>query len=324
MTKRRNLYEVLGVPRDADAETIRRRYKKLARENHPDLNPGDEAAAERFKEISHAYAVLSDEEKRRAYDEFGEISLDSGFDADEARKAREAFSQRFGRTSPRSGPDAFASDREFAFGDLDDLLGSFFGGGAGRSSIPLRGADLESSLELDFLDAVRGGEHRLTLTRPTAEGSTRAETVTVRTPAGVTDGGRLRLPGLGGPGRHGGPAGDLWVTVRVRPHPIFRRDGRDLWLELPLTIREAVLGAEIEIPTPTGRATLKVPAGTQGGARLRLRGLGVPAGGGKPAGDLYARVQIRVPRSVDEETRRAIETLPAFDDPAVRKERFRT
>lgn len=321
MTDKKNLYDVLGVARDADRDAIRKAYRKLARKYHPDLNPGDATAEERFKEISRAWEVLEDDEKRRNYDEFGEVSLEAGFDAEKARDAREAFGARFGFEG-HGGPGA--GSEEFHFGNLDDLLGRFFrGGGRGAEhEFRMRGQDLEASLELGFMDAVRGGEHRLTLQRPTAGGGISRETVTVRVPPGVDEGGRLRIPGKGAPGLGGGPAGDLHVTLRVRPHKVFRRDGRNLELDLPISVREAVQGARVDVPTLEGRATLTIPPGTDSGTRLRLRGKGVPDPRGGPPGDLLVRVQVRVPRGIDESARKALDALAPFEDPEIRKELF--
>ena len=320
MSARKDPYEVLGVGRDADLDAIRKSYRKLARQFHPDVNPGDAEAEERFKEISVAYDVLSDPERRRNYDEFGEIALELGFDAEEARKRRDAFRSRFGEGARPEGGDY---GEQFHFGDIDDLLGQFFSG-RGRTGAPregdmrFRGADLHAELELDFVDAARGGEKRLTLSRPTASGGAAPETVTVRIPAGVDEGGRLRVPGKGAPGVGGGPPGDLWVGLRVRPHPIFRREGRDLSLDVPVQVREAILGAKIEVPTLEGRVTLTVPPGTHSGTRLRLRGKGIADPAGGPPGDLFARIQIRVPRNLDDETREALERLAPFEDPDLR------
>jgi DnaJ-class molecular chaperone len=313
-----DLYEVLGVARDADTDAIRKAYRKLARKHHPDLNPGDKASEERFKEISRAWEVLEDPERRRNYDEFGAISLEAGFDAEKARQAREAFGSRFG-TGGR--PDAESFGEEFEFGDLDDLMGRFFAGGraGGGRGIRLRGPDLEASLELDFLDAVRGGEQRLTLGRPEGGG---ANTITVRIPPGVDTGGRLRIPGKGGPGVGGGPPGDLSVVLRVRPHRVFRREGRDLSFDLPISVAEAIRGAKVEVPTLDGRATLTIPAGTDSGTRLRLRGKGVADPRGGPPGDLFARILIRVPRQLDDAAARAVDALERAEDRDLRKELF--
>jgi curved DNA-binding protein len=308
----RDPYETLGVARDADVDAIRKAYRKLARKHHPDLNPGDKAAEERFKEISQAWEVLEDPERRRNYDEFGAISLEAGFDAEKARQAREAFGSRFG-TGGRPGPEGFGE--EFEFGDLDDLLGRFTGGRAGARAggrgLRMRGADIEATLDLDFLDAVRGGEHRLTLG---------GDTINVRIPPGVDTGGRLRIPGKGGPGIGGGPAGDLHVELRVRPHRLFTREGRNLTFDLPVTVSEAVRGAKVEVPTLDGRATLTIPPGTDSGTRLRLRGKGVPDPRGGAPGDLFARVQIRVPKTLDEAAEKGLDALERVEDREIRKE----
>lgn len=332
MQTKTDLYEILGVARDADRATIQKAYRALARETHPDLNPGDAAAEERFKAISRAWDVLGDEDKRRDYDEFGEMSLEPGFDAEEARRARDAFGAQFGDGFGGGfgpgGPGGPAGD--FELGGIEDLLGNLFGGARGGRGFPggapegvrLRGRDLEARLELDFLEAVRGGEKRMTVSRPRPDGGVDSETLTVRIPPGVDTGGRLRLAGKGAPGIGGGTPGDLHVKLTVRPHPVFRRDDRNLSLDLPITVSEAVLGAKVEVPTLDGRATLTIPPGTQGGARLRLRGKGVPTPGGAPGGDLLVRIQIRVPREVDEEAKAALEKLAELDDPELRKSLF--
>lgn len=312
-----NPYEVLGVERNAKVDEIKKRYRKLARETHPDLNPGDAAAETRFKQISVAYEILSDPDKRKAYDEFGEISLEGGFDAERARAERNRFNERFGAA------DGARFGGQYEFGDLEDLLRQFGGaggaggagfGGARRGGAPrMRGSDIEAELELDLLEAVRGGERKMMIDRVRPDGSRFPETITVRVPPGITDGGRLRIPGKGGEGLGGGADGDLWLRTRVRPHPIFRSSGRDLEFDLPLTIREATLGARVEIPTLDEPALLTVPPGTNSHSRLRLRGKGVPASGGKPAGDLFARVKIIVPDEVDAALREALEASDQKD-----------
>ena len=310
---KQDLYQILGVARDASEDVIRKAYRKLARRHHPDVNPNDKGAEDKFKEISHAYSVLSDTEKRRAYDEFGEIALEGGFDPEAARRAREAFGARFGG----GGRPSFGEAEGFAFEGLDGLFSDLFsrrGGGRGR------GADVEAELELDFMDAARGAEQRLTLARPQPDGSLRQETVTVRIPPGVSDGGRLRIPGKGGPGPGGGPPGDLHARIRVRPHRFFRRDGRDLLLDVDVSVREAALGAKVEVPTLEGRVTLTIPAGTDSGTRLRVRGKGIPSPSGGPPGDLYAIVQIRVPRDLGPRERELLDELAKQDPRDLRKE----
>ena len=317
MAKRakQDLYQILGCARDADEDAIRKAYRKLARKHHPDVNPNDKAAEDKFKDLSHAYSVLSDAEKRRNYDEFGEIALAGGFDAEAARRAREGF----GGGGGRSG--GFGDAEGVPFEGLDDLFANLFerqGGGRGR--MRGRGADVEAELELDFLDAARGAEQRLTLARPQPDGSLRQETVTVRIPPGVADGGRLRIPGKGGPGVGGGPAGDLHARIRVRPHRFFRRDERNLLVDVEVSVREATLGAKVEVPTLDGRVTLAIPPGTDSGTKLRVRGKGIPSPSGGKAGDLYAIVQIRVPRAVGAREQELLDELAKFDPPDRRKD----
>ncbi len=316
----KDLYGTLGVERSADEDTIRKAYRKLARRYHPDVNPGDSEAEERFKAISEAYSVLADEEKRRNYDEFGDVSLEAGFDAERARQAREAFGQRFGGAPPFGAPGGAES---FHYGDLEDLFSDLFSR-RGWSEAPRarRGADLEATLELDFVEAALGGEHRLGFARPAADGSLRQESVTVRIPPGVADGGRIRIPGKGGEGARGGESGDLFARIRVRPHRIFRREGRDLHVDLPVTFREAALGAKVPIPTLEGRVTLSVPPGTDSGTKLRLRGKGVPSPSGGAPGDLYATVQIRAPRDLPPEAVEKLEELAQYDAGDPREELF--
>lgn len=317
-----NPYEVLGVARDASTDEIKKVYRRLARETHPDLNPGDAKAEARFKDISVAYEILADPERRKQFDEFGEISLEAGFDAERARAARDRFSSRFG------APDTEGFGEGFAFGGIEDLLRGFgaqggFGGpsGGGRGMrFRMDGPDVEASMALGFVEAVKGGEKRIVIARPRADGSRLEEEITIRIPSGVTDGGKLRIPGKGGEGVNGGSPGDLWVYVRVEPHPVFERSGRDLELELPITLAEAVRGGRVEIPTLEGRATLTIPPGTSSGSRLRLRGQGVPASKTSPAGDLYARIKIVVPKDA---AAKLADALEALGQPSPREGLFR-
>ena len=312
----KDLYKELGVSRDADASVIKRAYRKLAQQYHPDRNADDAKAEERFKQISAAYTVLSDEKRRRDYDEFGEIAIDPNFDADKARRAGPGFgggfSQGFG------GGGGFSEAQGGGFGDLfGDLFGSDQGAHAPRSQ---KGADLETTLDLDFAEAVRGCEKPVDLDRPQPNGTHKRETLTIRIPSGVDDGGRIRLAGKGGAGAQGGPAGDLMATVRVRPHRYLNRNNRDLGMEVPITVVEAIRGAKIEVPTLESAVTLSVPAGSNGGSRLRLKGKGVPAGGGREAGDLYVTLRIQVPGVLGEEQARRLEELLPDDGDHLRRD----
>jgi len=296
---RKDAYETLGVSRDADADTIRKAYRKLARELHPDVNPDNAEAENRFKEVSEAYAKLSDPDKRRDYDEFGDVAFQPGFDPKQARRARSAH----------------GGFQEFEFGGIDDLFSDLFGrGGQGaRGPMRRRGATLEATLDLDFLEAARGGEQKFQISRPTASGGNRSESVSVRIPAGVADGGKIRLRGKGGEGSGGGPDGDLVATIRIRPHPHFNREGRDISLEVPLSITEATLGAKVEVPTLDGRVTVTIPPGTDSGARLRLKGKGVRNPSGGAPGDFFVVAKICVPKDLNDEQRAQFEALRALD-----------
>ena len=307
-------YAALGVARDADDDTIRKAYHRLARELHPDVNPDNPAAEERFKTVSEAYSVLSEPEKRQAYDDFGDVSFQAGFDAAEAKRARDAFGGGF-RTHSQFGGAGFGA------GGLDDLFSNLFGGaGPARRSLRRRGANVEATLDLDFLEAARGGEKRLRISRPTADGGQRSESATVRIPPGVADGGRIRLRGKGGEGSGGGPAGDLIATIRIRPHPLFRRDNRDISLEVPLTIAEATLGTQVEVPTLDGRVTVTIPPGTDSGSKLRLRGKGVPNPSGGAAGDFFVVVKICVPKKLADASAQRLRELAADDPTDLRAE----
>ena len=309
VSKAKDPYAILGVARDADDGAIRKAYRKLARELHPDVNPDNPAAEERFKAVSEANSVLSDPEKRKAYDEFGEVSFQAGFDAAAARRARDAFGGGF-------GDYANFGDGGSGAAGFEDLLSNLFGrSGPGRGPRQRRGANLEARVDLDFLDAARGCEQRFQVSRPTQDGGQRSEAVTVRIPPGVADGGQIRLRGKGGEGLGGGPPGDLIATIRVRPHPLFRREDRDILLEVPVTISEATLGTKVEVPSLYGRVTVTVPPGTDSGSKLRLRGKGVPHPSGGRAGDFYVVIKIVVPRNLDAESSRQLLEIAA-DNPA--------
>jgi curved DNA-binding protein len=296
--KYKDYYAALGVPRDADAEAIKKAYRKLAREHHPDVSKSPDAEA-RFKDVAEAYATLKDPEKRAAYDQLG------------ARRGGEEF------RPPPQWEQAFGGGAGFEDVDLADLLDALARGQGPRGTrrtVPLRGRDFEASVRIPLEDA-----HRGTTVSLDVEHEDGARTLAVTVPPGVTEGQRLRLRGKGGPGRHGGAAGDIYLHIALAPHPLFRVDRHDLFLDLALAPWEAALGAEIEVPTLDGAVLLTVPPGTQSGRRLRLRGRGLANGhGGR--GDLYAIARVDVPASLTARERELFEELARasrFDPRAV-------
>jgi curved DNA-binding protein len=294
----RDYYDVLGVPRNANAEQLQQAFRKLARQYHADINH-DPAAEERFKEINEAYHVLSDPALRERYDKFGANFRQVPEDFDE-RVA--AGSRAGGGTSRRVrvGPDF--GDAGFGF-DFDDLFGDLFGGrGAG---VRFPGADQEAELPLTVEEAYRGGRRRVAL--PGADG---ARSYEVNVPPGVVDGQRIRLAGEGGRGGGDAPAGDLYLVVRIVPHSRYRLVGRDVYFELPVAPWEAALGATVAVDAPGGEVKVKVPQGSSTGRRLRLRGEGLPNPRGEP-GDLYAEVRIMVPARLTRQERKLFEQLAA-------------
>ena len=314
----KDFYATLGVPQDADAATIKKTYRKLARDLHPDHNVGDAKAEERFKEIGEAYAVLSDPEQRREYD---------------AIRAMSHGGARFTAGGPGGGPAGF-EDIFSAFGgapgsqrvrfstgaggqpNLEDILGQMFGGGApgygtpgygdfGATAGPRPGADVSATTRIGFRDVVEGST--VTLSSPDLG------RINARIPAGVKDGQKIRLRGKGRPGDPGAPAGDLILTVSVDSHPVFGRDGDNLTVDLPVTFAEAALGATVPVPTLDGGSVkVKIAAGTPSGRVLRVKGRGVKRG--DRTGDLLAKVQVVVPQRLTDEAREAIEKMAAAED----------
>lgn len=298
-------YEALEVPRDASEEEIRRSYRRLARKYHPDINK-EPGAEDRFKQVSEAYEVLRDKDKRAQYDRFGE-NWKAGQDVS-AAGGFEGFSG-----GPGFAGDGYGDMRvDFGSGDFSDFFEGLFGQRARRrpdagttrggrvEGFSMRGGDHEAVLELSLEEAAAGGKRRISL------GDGRDYEVEI--PRGVRDGQRIRLAGQGSAGVGGGPAGDLFLRVRLRPHPRFRVEGRDLYVDLPVAPWEAALGAQVPVPTLEGGARVKVPPGSSSGRRLRLRGQGLPGTNGS-SGDLYAVVEIHVPKRLSNRERELFEQL---------------
>lgn len=295
---KRDYYDVLGIERSASEAELKRAFKRLARRHHPDVNPGDKKAEERFKEISEAYAVLSDADKRRRYDAMGHAAFGGGSPWGEGG-------------APPSMEDIL---REFGLGDI---LGGMFGGGRDprgggfrtHPPPPQRGQDVNYSMEIGFDDALKGLHTTITVPKTTSrDGRAQrgAERIQVRIPPGVSTGSRVRLAGKGESSLNGGGNGDLFIVTKVREHPFFERRGDNLYLELPVSLGEALLGARVEINTFEGASKMTIPPSTQNGQVFRLSGKGAPRlkGGGK--GDLFVTIRVLLPEGVDEESKEMI------------------
>ena len=354
MAEKRDYYEVLGIQKGASEDEIKKAYKKLARKYHPDMNPGDKEAEEKFKEVNEANEVLFDPEKQARYDQFGFAGVDPNYGA---------------------GAGGGAYGGGFDFGDLGDIFGSFFGGGFGggqrrNPNAPQRGESIRASVSVSFTEAAFGCEKSVTLERseqcPTCKGNgcapgttpeicpdchgtgtvqtrrqtpmgvfasngpcrkcggtgrlihqpcpdcrgtgavRKRKTIKINIPAGIDHGQTISLRGQGNAGRNGGPAGDLLITVMVQPHELFRRDGVDVFCEAPITFAQAVLGAELEIPTIDGKVKYSIPEGTQTGTVFRLKGKGIPVLNGRGRGDQYVTVTIETPRNLNKEQKEAL------------------
>ena len=354
MAEKRDYYEVLGIQKGASEDEIKKAYTKLARKYHPDMNPGDKEAEEKFKEVNEANEVLSDPEKKARYDQFGFAGVDPNYGA---------------------GAGGGAYGGGFDFGDLGDIFGSFFGGGFGggqrrNPNAPQRGESIRASVSVSFTEAAFGCEKSVTLERseqcPTCKGNgcapgttpeicpdchgtgtvqtrrqtpmgvfasngpcrkcggtgrlihqpcsdcrgtgavRKRKTIKVNIPAGIDHGQTISLRGQGNAGKNGGPAGDLLITVMVQPHELFHRDGVDVFCEAPITFAQAVLGAELEIPTIDGKVKYSIPEGTQTGTVFRLKGKGIPVLNGRGRGDQYVTVTIETPRNLNKEQKEAL------------------
>jgi DnaJ-class molecular chaperone len=296
-------YQELGVSRQASADEIKKAFRKLAKQLHPDKNPGDKAAEERFKRISSAFDLLGDDDKRKKFDR-GEIDADG-------RETMRGYAggDPFGAGGFRGGPGGPGGPGGAPFEgvDLNDILGEMFGaraaqrgggfGGFGGGA-PQRGSDVRAALEIDLEDAIQGARKRLSFSD--------GRTIDVTIPKGAAEGQVLRLKGQGSPGRAG--AGDALIELAIRPHPVFRREGDNLVMDLPISVPDAILGAKVEAPTPEGPVTLTVPKGSNAGSTLRLKGRGLARARGGGRGDLMARLQIVLPDTVDPELETFAET----------------
>src|SRR5574344_368563 len=336
MSEKHDYYEVLGVSKGASEEEIKKAYKKLARKYHPDMNPGDKEAEEKFKEVNEANEVLSDPEKKARYDQFGFAGVDPNYGAG------------------AGGAGGFGGG--FDFGDLGDIFGSFFGGGFGggqrrNPNAPQRGESIRASVSVSFTDAAFGCEKSVTLERsemcgtckgngcapgttpeicPDCHGSGQVQvrrqtpmgvfatsspcpkcggkgkTIQASIPAGIDNGQTISIRGQGHAGKNGGPAGDLLITITIRPHELFRREGTSVLCEAPITFAQAVLGAELEIPTIDGKVKYDLPEGTQSGTTFRLKGKGIPSINGRGRGDQYVTVYIETPRNLSKAQKEAL------------------
>jgi len=302
----KDYYKILGVDRNASQDEIKKAYRKLARQYHPDMNPGDKAAEERFKEINEAYEVLSDPEKRRRYDQFG-----ADWSRWQARGGPGGFEDFARQWFGQAGPQVQYVDLDELFGQaggLGDLFEFLFGTprarprAGTRRTATMKGQDVEMPVEITLEEAFHGTTRQV----ERADG----RVVTIKIPPGAHTGSRIRFAGLGQPGLMGGPPGDLYLKVTVQPHPVFRVEGSDLWRDLPVDLYTAVLGGEVPVETLDGTVSLKIPPGTSSGTKFRLRGKGMPRpGNAERRGDLYVVVQVQVPQRLSPRERELFEEL---------------
>lgn len=308
-------YATLGVDRNASPEEIQKAYRSLARKYHPDKNPDDASAKKKFQEIQSAFDILGDADKRKRFDQFGHAFDPTGSGPSGGPGGGTGGGPQ--RWTYSTGPQTYPFDLDDLFGGgegggegpggFTDLFKQFRRGAGSRGRAPAaRGADLKHELTVPFASAVLGGEAALSIRRA----SGKVETITLKIPAGIDDGKRIRLRGQGEPGEGGAPSGDILVTIRVSPHPYFRRSGMRLDVRVPVTLAEAVSGAKIDVPTPQGTISLSVPPGASSGTRLRIKGHGVRPRNGSP-GDLFAEIQIVLPDRLTDEERRQLADISA-------------
>lgn len=296
----KDYYDILGVKKTATDDELKKAYRTLAKKYHPDKNKGNKDAENKFKEISEAYAVLGDKEKREQYDRLGREAFSGGSPFGAGGFDFSQFAEQFGRATGRARSGRRTGG---APGGFTDIFSDLFGGAAagGYEPGPERGSDLEAELTIDFRDAVLGA---------TMDLKVNGTSIKARIPEGVSDGKPVRLRGKGAPGSMGGPPGDLNVLIHVRPHPFFERRGDDIYIDLPVTLGEAIRGAEVDVPTIHGPVRAKIPAGTQDGRTFRISGKGVKKSGGGH-GNHYYRVHVHVPKQVAAEAMEAVDTLEA-------------
>jgi molecular chaperone DnaJ len=377
MAMPKDYYDILGVKRDATENDVKKAYRKLARKWHPDINPGNKKAEEKFKEISAAYDVLGDKDKRRLYDEFGKEGLGPGFDAEAARRYKEAQQYQQGPWDEYTRGYGWEDTGQYQ--SYEDLFGDILGK-AERFKRPgkVSGRDIEYAMEVDFLSALKGFQTEIAIQKgvpcsgcdgsgmdpetimkkcPTCKGSGRTsvaegpvhftqpcpdcggygkgrpcsrckgqgtmqgvERIKVTIPKGVKDGSRVRIAGKGEAGRGGGKPGDIYLVMKVKPHPLLRREGNDLLLELPVTLYEVMAGATVEVPTPDGRLKLKIPPKSQNGRVLRLKGKGAFDAKARTQGDLLVKLLVKVPESDDPEALEAVRRMEGLYRKDIRKD----
>jgi len=305
----RDPYEVLGVPKGASEADIKKAFRTLAKKHHPDKHAGDAAAQKKFQEISAAYDILGDKDKRAQFDA-GAIGADGnarGFDPRQGGGFRQGSPFGFGAGGGNRDFHFSFDDAETGGSSFEDIFASMMGGGRARGrAAPAKGEDFTAAVTVSLAEAVTGGTRRIAMQN--------GEQIDIKIPPGVRDGQTIRVKGRGGAGRAGGPNGDILLTVAVAPHPFIIRDGSDLRMDLPVTLKEAVAGGKVTVPTLAGALALTVPAGSNTGTTLRLKGKGVPAHGKAEAGDLYVRLVISLPEGPDAALKAFVEGWnPAYD-----------